>query len=323
LEQDTLKEEGGLNVKFVISKNPLGVSVAERAIPCIVFEDKDQKKRERYLKKWLRNSNMKQENNDFDIRKILDWDYYKERLGGTIQKIITIPAALQNCVNPIKAIKQPEWLNKRIKANNDKFKQKDMKHFFQVTEKPKNIEIEDLQTMGVLNEMKALSMQEQKQKKLEMQTQREKYSKMENCPKPAEKFGEWMKYQKQNWRKIRKNMKENKEVVSMKELQKPKSSLGQFIRNMDEVLLKSTWHIISIQQSAADSGIMKVWVQNDQSNMFAVKVRMPRIIYINSKNENKDSEFKKVNSKILPRNRKVFNLYEWETTEENYQEKFQ
>ena len=32
---------------------------------------------------------------DFDIRKVLDWNYYIERLGGTIQKIITIPAALQ------------------------------------------------------------------------------------------------------------------------------------------------------------------------------------------------------------------------------------
>jgi len=29
------------------------------------------------------------------FRKVLDWNYYIERLGGTIQKIITIPAALQ------------------------------------------------------------------------------------------------------------------------------------------------------------------------------------------------------------------------------------
>lgn len=28
-------------------------------------------------------------------RQILDWDYYIERLGSAIQKIITIPAALQ------------------------------------------------------------------------------------------------------------------------------------------------------------------------------------------------------------------------------------
>ncbi len=44
-----------------------------------------------YLKKWLRNPSMM----DFDIRGILDWEYYVERLGGTIMKIITIPAALQ------------------------------------------------------------------------------------------------------------------------------------------------------------------------------------------------------------------------------------
>jgi len=33
--------------------------------------------------------------NEFDIRDILDWDYYKERFGSAIMKIITIPAALQ------------------------------------------------------------------------------------------------------------------------------------------------------------------------------------------------------------------------------------
>lgn len=32
---------------------------------------------------------------DFDIRSLLDWEYYLERLGKCIQKIITIPAALQ------------------------------------------------------------------------------------------------------------------------------------------------------------------------------------------------------------------------------------
>lgn len=32
---------------------------------------------------------------DFDIRSILDWDYYLDRLGNCIRKIITIPAAMQ------------------------------------------------------------------------------------------------------------------------------------------------------------------------------------------------------------------------------------
>jgi len=153
-DQDNLKEEGGLNVKFIISKRPIGTSVAERAIPTAVFEEKDQKKRIKFLKKWIKDT---REEENFDLRTILDWDYYKERLGGSIQKIVTIPAALQNCVNPVKSIEYPDWLHKRIKAKNDKFKQKDMKHFFSVVEKPKNIEIEDLQTMGVVNHMRAMN----------------------------------------------------------------------------------------------------------------------------------------------------------------------
>lgn len=32
---------------------------------------------------------------EFGIRYLLDWEYYLERLGKCIQKIITIPAAMQ------------------------------------------------------------------------------------------------------------------------------------------------------------------------------------------------------------------------------------
>ena len=116
LGQDALKE-GSLNVKFIISKMPMDEKVASRAIPTAIF-DTDKPIKEKFLKKWLKDSNM----TSFDLRSILDWDYYKERLGGAIQKIITIPAALQNCMNPIPKIAYPQWLHKRIKIQEDKFK---------------------------------------------------------------------------------------------------------------------------------------------------------------------------------------------------------
>jgi DNA polymerase epsilon subunit 1 len=50
-------------------------------------------------------------------------------------KIVTIPAALQKCLNPVPRIQYPEWLHKRIKAEDDKYKQKDMKHFFTMASK--------------------------------------------------------------------------------------------------------------------------------------------------------------------------------------------
>lgn len=36
---------------------------------------------------------------NFELRNILDWEYYTERLGSVIQKLITIPAALQKVPN--------------------------------------------------------------------------------------------------------------------------------------------------------------------------------------------------------------------------------
>ena len=49
-----------------------------------------------------------------DVRALVDWDYYRERLGGTIQKIITIPAAMQHISNPVPRIRHPDWLHKQV-----------------------------------------------------------------------------------------------------------------------------------------------------------------------------------------------------------------
>ncbi len=68
-------------------------------------------------------------------------------------------------MNPVPKIEYPEWLHKRIKANDDKFKQKDMKHFFKVMDKPRVTEIEDLETMGVINPLKAMQISQQKKEK--------------------------------------------------------------------------------------------------------------------------------------------------------------
>lgn len=42
-----------------------------------------------YVRKWCKVSS------DVGIRSIIDWSYYKQRLSSAIQKIVTIPAAMQ------------------------------------------------------------------------------------------------------------------------------------------------------------------------------------------------------------------------------------
>ena len=87
---DQMVKDKGLSCQFIISKKPEGSPVTERAIPLAIFHTDDYIK-QRYLRKWLKDSAMA----NFDIRYILDWEYYIERLNSAIQKIITIPAALQ------------------------------------------------------------------------------------------------------------------------------------------------------------------------------------------------------------------------------------
>jgi DNA polymerase epsilon subunit 1 len=57
-----------------------------------------------YLKRWMKTSDLQSDDIRFcslsdcaltDSSDILDWDYYIERLSSAIQKIITIPAAMQ------------------------------------------------------------------------------------------------------------------------------------------------------------------------------------------------------------------------------------
>ncbi|CAD7929800.1 unnamed protein product [Amoebophrya sp. A25] len=59
----------------------------------------------------------------FDMRAVIDWAYYKERLGSSIQKIICIPAVMQRFPNPVPRIPVPEWLAKREKQWNQQGKQ--------------------------------------------------------------------------------------------------------------------------------------------------------------------------------------------------------
>lgn len=128
---DQMIKDKGLACKFIISKKPDGAPVSERAVPLAIFQADDAVRRH-YLRKWLKDSSQ----SDFDIRDILDWDYYIERLGGAIQKIITIPAALQGIENPVPRVKHPDWLRKRVAEVNDQFKQRKITDMFSATAKP-------------------------------------------------------------------------------------------------------------------------------------------------------------------------------------------
>lgn len=85
------------------------------------------------MKKWLK----AQSASDLELRNFLDWEYYIERLSGTIMKIITIPAALQGVTNPVIRVPHPDWLLKRIAERNSSSKQRKIDDIFSV--KPRQL----------------------------------------------------------------------------------------------------------------------------------------------------------------------------------------
>ena len=66
----------GLNCNLVISRLPAGAPVTERAIPVAIFSC-ESTIRKFFLRKWLKDSSLECD----DFRHLIDWNYYKERLG--------------------------------------------------------------------------------------------------------------------------------------------------------------------------------------------------------------------------------------------------
>jgi len=123
---DEMVKDKGLACKFIISTKPSGAPVTERAIPVAIFSAEEGVKKH-FLRKWLRDNSMQ----DFDIRTILDWNYYIDRFASVIRKLITIPAALQSVRNPVPRVRHPDWLRKRVMAGDEKFKQHRITDMFQ------------------------------------------------------------------------------------------------------------------------------------------------------------------------------------------------
>lgn len=121
-----IAKDKGLAAMYVISKKPDDTQVTARAIPAKIFEFPNEAVRRKLLRKWTKCY----ENDDLELRKLLDWDYYKGRLANAILKIVSIPAALQRVDNPIPRIEYPPWLAKQVKEWKDQRKQQVLSSFF-------------------------------------------------------------------------------------------------------------------------------------------------------------------------------------------------
>ncbi|KAL1924531.1 uncharacterized protein VTP21DRAFT_4185 [Calcarisporiella thermophila] len=312
---DQMVKDKGLACKFIISAKPAGAPVAERAIPTAIFSAEPSVKKF-YLRKWLKDNALA----SFDIREILDWPYYMERLGSVIQKLITIPAAMQRVRNPVPRVKHPDWLFKRIAARDDKLKQQNIKSFVKVTAVKQSAPgsgdgadgdealggggeaMGDIEDFGrvTLNGFYPQKPTVTRHKSLEGGTKEteavpdpreeplEEADKPENMPSMYEDYPAWLAFQKRKWHRQRKLREHRRKIFGTKpHLNTFASGAGggvtSFFRKQAESLYTKHWQIIHIAETDTP-GELRAWVLLKR-HLHSIRLTVPRVFYVNSREE--------------------------------------
>ncbi|BCS03390.1 DNA polymerase epsilon catalytic subunit POL2 [Aspergillus luchuensis] len=333
---EQMVKDKGLNCKYIISSKPRNTPVTERAIPVAIFSAEENVKRF-FLRKWL-----KDDPGDMDPRTVIDWDYYLERLGSVVQKLITIPAALQKIRNPVPRVAHPDWLQRRINTKDDRFKQTKMTDMFIKSDKQEKNPLTDISTnildhrvqhTGDLDEALANSTQKLKPSSETKVSQKRKHpeglSKTSldpfatlpaKMPSMADDYVGFLKYQKQKW-KIQKQARIRRRQLFGERANAGGDSLSNLFRNQAELLYINTWQILQLSETGRP-GIVRAFVLIDRK-IHALTVKVPRQIYVNLKQDSlpdvdvPDCEVEKVNH-TLPNGHPSVHLFKLTLSEETY-----
>lgn len=281
-------KDKGLNCKYIIASRPKNAPVTERAIPVAIFSADDHEKRF-FLRKWLR-----EDPNDMNPRSLIDWSYYLERLSSVIQKLITIPAALQKIRNPVPRVGHPDWLQRRINVKDDRFKQKKMTDLFDktpLTEIPTNIlahrlptDLEDLgasQVASTVGSRGSSNLQKRKTPEIAVSVNTDPYASLPSkMPSMTEDYEAFLCYQKKKW-KIQKQALVRRRQLFGERSNATSDSLGGYFRNQAEALFINTWQILHLCETESPGDIRAFVLINQKIHSLTVKV--PRQVYLNLK----------------------------------------
>lgn len=285
---EQMVKDKGLNCKFIICSRPRNAPVTERAVPVAIFSAEESVKRT-FLKKWL-----KEEPADTDPRALLDWDYYLERLGSVIQKLITIPAALQKVRNPVPRVAHPDWLQRRINIKDDKLKQRKLTDVF--TKEPlsditnlNGSHMDDIEDYGAkllkpksVNAAIAASQPTPTAQKRKSPEPMERMDPMAALPKvmpnPSDDYVGFLEYQKQKW-KIQRQARLRRRQLFGDRRGNAGSNLQQTFMKQAHMTFMNTWQLLQLR--ATDTpGVVIAFVLID-AKIHTIKIRVPRQVFLN------------------------------------------
>ena len=254
---DQMIKDKGLNCKYIISAWPSDAPVADRAIPVAIFSA-EAPIRTHFLRKWLKDATKA----EADIREILDWKYYIERLGSVVQKLISIPAAMQRIENPVPRIPHPDWLSKRVMAKQSKTHQMLLTNMF--SKEPMK---------DVTNEINGQVQAFQERLVPAKRTSPEPEAIPTKKLSPYVDYSGWIAQQKVLWKNLRIAQKQRSRLGT--------TSLSKFTRAAQSVY-NGEWHILQLVQSNIAGHLRASVLIN--STITHVTIRVPRIIYLSFKN---------------------------------------
>ncbi|CAD6231570.1 GSCOCG00001475001-RA-CDS [Cotesia congregata] len=349
---DQMVKDAGLACRYIIAKKPHGAPVTERAIPLAIFQSEPSITKH-YLRKWLKDPSMQ----EFDIREILDWGYYIERLGSVIQKIITIPAAMQGIANPVPRVRHPDWLHKKLLDKNDTKRQTKITDIFKASVREvgqddndddddddnecgdsENVQINDIEDMASTSRIRPVPQAKRKRVGSESEEIDLKKSWREVLgapPAPGKTYAEfqsWLEFHRKKWsyQKKQRGDRQRKKIRMIGQAEETArgvvrnantSTISGFFRKAHRKLLDYPWQIIQIVETN-EPGLFRVWALVD-NELHQVRLSVPRIFYVNSRKERGDpgaNDLWRKCTKILPRSRPVYHLYQYTVPEGLYQQ---
>lgn len=288
---EQMVKDKGLNCKYIICAKPKHAPVTERAIPVAIFSAEESIKRH-FLRKWL-----KEDPTSMDPRALLDWGYYLERLGSVIQKLITIPAALQKVRNPVPRVAHPEWLQRRINIKDDHMKQRKMTDLFS------KAPLEELTNLGDsrMNDMEDYGVRLLKPKVLGTQLDaasqslsKRKISEPANSvsvnpfaalpdkmPDPKEDYPAFIQYQKQKWKIQRQARKRRLHLFGESRINLAQNNIAATFQAQAELLFKSVWQVLQLRATDTPGTILAYVLI--ETKIHALKITVPRQIFLNLK----------------------------------------
>lgn len=293
---------------------------------------------------------------EFDVRDIIDWDYYFTRFADTVRKIITIPAALQDVDNPVDRVVHPDWLKRVLRERNNPFKQQKISSMFKPSgRKTSSVDLEDIGSpnTSVKTPLKGRVARVVKRTKkarakdvddgdsiVEIDSPESTgsansvddlgspesdpidVSEDEDEDEPTD-IATWLTRRKKKWKANRESRKRRLESTGSSRIAKPsiRGGMSSYMRDAASAALNGYWQIIAITPTQRE-GLFKVFALTGPTTVQSINLEVPRLIYVNSRREEDSNDSANANRRVvlrtLPRDAAPLHLVQLKLSEDQF-----